>query len=171
MNKPPVDRDQTKTRDRTRGTSMSGGCGRASMPAHGQGGHHAVSVGIISKRGPATDGSFSSSGADCLTVSPVSRLGGIAILPSHRIHIARRATLHGLSDRRPVRPSRRTGRLQFSRAVMAARRQLSVPQHLDCQVMYVPERHSHRLSSVAVFDDQQLREALTRNVGIPFQRA
>jgi hypothetical protein len=136
--------DQTKTESRNMGLSLCGGKSSRPTPARGQDGAHLCVVGS----------SNSSGTAKCSTVSPVTRLRGIAISRSYGIQFARQRSLpNGSSVRRVVcspdgQPATfhvvhdgRIGELcyaarlpdQFARAVMAARRQFSLLEHCSCQ--------------------------------------
>jgi len=81
--------------------------------------------------------------ARCLTVSPVTTSGGIAISPDNGIRFALLRPLRGSSERRLVwrPPCGRAAALQSVRAVMAARRQFCLPKHVSCQGANALEGH------------------------------
>jgi hypothetical protein len=139
-----LNQHQRKMHSRTRGTSIGRRLGCAPIPVADkyQGRLRVLPVG---KSRVAY--------ARCLTASPVTTSGGIAISPDNGIRFALLRPLRGSSERRLVwsPPCGRAAALQSVRAVMAARRQFCLPKHLDCQVMYVPERH-RCLSKVVSFN-------------------
>lgn len=103
----------------------------------------------------------------CLTDSPVARLGGIAILPSHRIRTAGGWCIN--AQRRRIDRSLLPGRsvaLQFSARPTGARSQFRLLEHCSCQGADALESH---VSQSVGFNTTELMRGKTRNAGIPFQ--